>query len=252
MITKEVKLQVDGLNLAGRLYVPGNALPYPTVCICHGISSGAPDPGDGGYPVLAETICRAGFTTFIFNFRGAGASEGNFEILGWTRDLKAAIDYLWTRPEVAKARLSLLGFSAGAAVAIFVAARDERVSSLVSGACLAEFSFIGNDPQPLIKHFRNIGIIRDPDFPPSAEAWLDSFKAVSPLQCIAALAPRPLLLVHGSRDDVVKIDSAHQLYAAAGEPKQLMLIEGAGHRLRRDERAVTAVLEWLKSVNHHQ
>jgi alpha/beta superfamily hydrolase len=246
MIIKEAMLQVDGINIAGRLDVPGSDIPYPTVCICHGIPSGTTDPGDGGYPVLAERLCREGFTTFIFNFRGSRNSGGNFDINGWIRDLQAVIDYLWNQPEVERRQLALLGYSAGAAVSIHVASQDKRIYAIASCACPAELSFIVKDPQQLMQYFRNIGIIRDADFPASIEEWLEGFRTVNAIRDISKLAPRPLLLVHGTQDDLVNVDKAHRLYSAAGEPKQLVLIEGAGHRLRREERAVRAVLEWLK------
>ena len=245
MIIKEMTLQVDGINIAGQLYVPGNKIPYPTVCICHGIPSGITDPSDGGYPVLAERICREGFTTFIFNFRGSRNSGGNFDINGWTRDLKAAIDYLWQQPEVDKSRLVLLGYSAGAVVSIYVASQDKRVSAVASGACPAELSFITKDPSQIIQYFRSIGIIRDAAFPASIAEWLEGFRTVNAIRSIGALSPRPLLLVHGTKDDLVNVNDAQKLYNAAGEPKQLVLIEGAGHRLRREEKAVVAVIEWL-------
>jgi alpha-beta hydrolase superfamily lysophospholipase len=44
------------------------------------------------------------------------------------------------------------------------------------------------------------------------------------------------------------VEHAHRLYEKAGTPKKLVVIEGAGHRLRRDEKAVGAVLDWLKSL----
>ena len=92
MLTNPVTLEVDDLSIAGRLYLPDGRRPRPTVCVCHGIPAGRlPDPADGGYPLLAETICREGLAVFIFNFRGTGASGGNFDITGWTRDLKAAV-----------------------------------------------------------------------------------------------------------------------------------------------------------------
>jgi len=95
MPKKAVALKVDSIDILGQLYLPGNKSRYPTVCVCHGIPAGTPpDPNDRGYPELAERICREGFAVFIFNFRGTGASGGNFDILGWTRDLKAIVDYL--------------------------------------------------------------------------------------------------------------------------------------------------------------
>ncbi len=250
MTRKIVALEVDGSNIVGRLYLPRGKAPYPTTCVCHGIPSRNPDPSDEGYPLLAERICRQGFAVLIFNFRGSGASGGNLDILGWTRDLKAAIDYLWTLPEVDRSHLSLLGFSGGAAVSVYVASQDKRVSSVVTCACPAEFTLFTevNELQSIIDHFRSIGVIRDKDFPHSTEEWLNGFKLVSPINYVAGIAPRPLLLVHGSQDETVEVSHAHRLYAQAKEPKQIVIVDGAGHRLRQDEKAIAAVLDWLKSL----
>ncbi len=249
MHLKPVALEVDGLNIVGQLYLPPGDMPYSTVCVCHGIPAKVPDPSDRGYPLLAEQICQHGFAVLIFNFRGTGNSGGNLDILGWTRDLKAVIDYLSALPEVDKSCLSLLGFSGGAAVSVYVASQDNRVSSVVACACPAEFTFFTKveEPQSIIDHFRSIGVIRDDDFPPSVQEWLGGFKVVSPINYVAGIPPRPLLLVHGNKDETVEVSHAHELYARASEPKQLVIVEGAGHRLRRNERAMAIVLDWLKS-----
>jgi len=249
MRTKLVTLEVDGLIIVGQLYLPPGNVPYPTVCVCHGIPAGVPDPSDRGYALLAEQICRQGFAVLIFNFRGTGNSGGNLDILGWTRDLKAAIDYLSALPEVDKSHLFLLGFSGGAAVSVYVASQDNRVSSVVTCACPAEFTFFdqADEPQSLIDHFRSIGAIRDDDFPHSAQEWFNGFKLVKPIDYVAGISPRPLLLVHGSQDEAVKVSDARRLYARAGEPKQIIIMEGAGHRLRRNDEVMTLVLGWLKS-----
>jgi len=249
MLSKIVTLEVDGLKIIGWLYLPGGEPPYPTVCICHGIPAKNSDPGDKGYPLLAEGVCREGFAVLIFNFRGTGDSGGNFDILGWTRDLKAVIDYLCTLPEVDRSRLSLLGFSAGAAVSVYVTARDRRVSSIAACACLAEFTFFteADDLPSIIDHFRDIGVFRDRDFPYSVPEWLNGFRLVSSIKYVAGIAPRPILLVHGSKDETVDVSHAYKLYHRAGEPKQLIVVDGAGHSLRQNDRAMAIVLDWLKS-----
>ena len=248
MLNKAITLEVDNLELIGQLYLPGEGS-FPTVGVCHGIPAGIPDPSDRGYPELAETICRKGFAVLIFNFRGTGASSGNIDILGWTRDLKAAIDYLYALPEVDRSRLALLGFSSGAAVSVYVASQDKRVSSIVTCACPAEFTFFTrvSNPWSVIDHFRSIGAIRDENFPQSTEDWLNGFRLVCPIEYVAGIAPRPLLLVHGSQDETVEVSHAHRLYHRAGEPKQLIIIDGAGHRLRQNNKAMAAILDWLKT-----
>lgn len=251
MVSRVVALEVEGIKLAGQLYLPGEGdqTPYPTVCVCHGIPARIPDLSDRGYPLLAERICNEGFAVLIFNFRGSGFSGGNLDILGWTRDLKAAINYLWALPEVGRSHLSLLGFSGGAAVSIYVAAQDERVSAIVTCACPAEFTFLTDvdEPQSVVERFRSIGTIRDKDFPYSTEEWLNGFRLVSPIKYVAKIAPRPLLLVHGSQDEVVAVTHAYKLFDRAGEPKQIIIIDGAEHRLRPNDRAMAIVIDWLKS-----
>ena len=249
MLSKAVTLHVEGITVSGRLYLPDEKARYPVVCICHGIPASFPKFDNEGYPLLAERICQENFAVLIFNFRGTGASGGNFDILGWTRDLKAVIDYLCALPQVDKSHLSLLGFSGGAAVAIYVTSQDSRVSCVAACACPAEFTFITevDEPQSVVEHFRGIGTIRDEGFPESAEEWLDGFRLVRPAECVAGIAPRPLLLVHGSGDETVDIHDAYRLYGKAGEPKHIIIVNGAGHGLRQDERAVAIAIDWLKS-----
>jgi fermentation-respiration switch protein FrsA (DUF1100 family) len=245
-------LTVDNLRLPGEVYFPETTRkPCPALCLCHGIPSGQPaSRDDTGYPGLAEKFCAAGFISLIFSFRGAGEAQGNLDMLGWTRDLIAAIDYLSRLDEVDKSRLCLLGSSAGAAVSVYVAANDPGVSSLVTFACPAEFGFLTDERQAkaTIDHFRGIGVIRDADFPPSVNDWLDGFKTVAPLRWINKISPRSLLLIHGDKDDLVPVEHAHNLFKKAGNPKKLAIIPGAGHRLRLEHEAVNAALDWLTAT----
>ncbi len=48
---------------------------------------------------------------------------------------------------------------------------------------------------------------------------------------VGELAPRPLLLVHGTADTILSHQCSEMLYERAGEPKTIKLLEGAGHIL---------------------
>jgi len=249
MEVREIRLKADGLGLVGELHVPPGDKVHPTLCICHGIPAAPPDPTDRGYTLLAQRFCHAGFVALIFNFRGTGRSEGNLDILGWSRDLQAALDFLYDLNEVDKARFCLLGFSGGAAVSVYTAAHDTRVSSVVTCACPADFRSFRQRETPLdsIKRFRQIGAIRDKDFPPSIEEWQKGFETVSPINWIDKISPRPLLLVHGDADELIPLEHAYKLYQKAKEPKELKIIPGAKHRMRLEKAAMAFVLDWLKA-----
>jgi uncharacterized protein len=246
-MTLPVSFVSDGLRLAGELHLPSGSGVHPGLVICHGIPAVAFNPEDRGYRDLAERFAMAGFTTLLFNFRGTGLSEGDFDLPGWTRDITAALDHLSTVEAADVTRLFLMGFSGGAAAGICHAAGDMRVAGVVSCASPAHFDDLidGDALHACISRWREIGILRDPSFPRNLDEWTSGFRTTAPENHIARIAPRPLLILHGDADDVVPVTHARQLFSVAGEPKQLVILPGGAHRLRVDERAMSIAMEWL-------
>ncbi len=63
------------------------------------------------------------------------------------------------------------------------------------------------------------------------------------------IAPRPLLLVHGTADSVLPDSCAHDIYGRAEEPKQILLYPGCGHGLDECREQVDHdLLQWLRQV----
>ncbi len=246
MLPQELTILVDGVTLVGEMYFAANHEAAPVVVMCHGMPLGPPDPTDPGYPFLAQRLIRQGFSTLIFNFRGTGPSGGNLDLTGWVQDLSAVLDFL----DVAQdgPRPILMGFSAGAAVACRVASADRRVAAVALLACPANFEPLrqSDNAQAMLQHCRQVGTLRDPSFPPSVSEWVEAFIRVDPVGCVKGINPRPLLIVHGEDDDVVPVAGAHTLYAAAGEPRELVVLPGVGHHLRREAKAMAVVVDWLK------
>ncbi len=253
MIKKDLSIQVSRITLVGQLFLPDHTRDYPIACLCHGIPAGTPPvPGDGGYPLLAEEICGRGMAVLIFNFRGTGPSGGNMDLWGWTEDLRAVIDLIHCLSGVDASRLALFGFSGGAAVSVCVAAADLRVSCVAIGACPADFSLLSQtrDASAYVAHFREIGAIRDQDFPLSIHEWLEGFRKVRPIDWIHRISPRPLLMIHSNDDETVGIDQGQRLFKKAKGPKEFVILDGAGHRLRHDSRVLEAFSTWVKPILH--
>jgi len=262
---EEINIQIeDKITLSGRAYWPGeNDIPdkkQPFLILCHGLPPATvpqpeaiaetPEEEDGGYAALArQCTTTLGIPSFHFNFRGAGESGGDFDLLGWSRDLIAFMDY-WEQKRGAGQGFTLWGFSAGGAVSAFVAAADPRVKNLIMAASPVNFKeiFLKENLSELILRFRTTGIIKAPGFPPDPRQWLNNIHTVDPLSHLARFAPRPLLLIHGSGDELIPLNHVFRLYEAAGPGKELIILPGARHQLRKEKKAVENCLRWLEKI----
>ena len=178
--------------------------------------------------------------------RGTGASEGNFHPLGWAEDLFCALDWMKNRDEVDNNRVVLMGSSFGAVIAIYVAARNLDVAGLVSFASPARTD-TKHSAEELVNHMRDIGIVRDKNFPNSYGDFLKEYEEIHPYNSIHRVSPRPILFVHGEEDEVVSVANAYDLYERALEPKSIEILEKVGHRFRSELGAISVCLSWLRS-----
>ena len=87
----------------------------------------------------------------------------------------------------------------------------------------------------------------------SAGASSRHVKAVVPMssqtygtELTPAVSPRAMLLIHGTNDDVLPAACSRQIYAAAGQPKELKLFAGNGHGLDESRQEVLDLLvRWI-------
>ncbi len=235
---------VDGLRLSGGVVVPDD--PKGLVVLFHGIPSvSPPEPGDQGYPGFARWVAEDGWAAAWADFRGVRGSPGYFSIEGWVRDARAAIDA--ARAEVPGVPVAVLGSSAGGAVAIEAAKRGAPVDALVTFAAPANWvSYAGNAQQAVARIVEQAGMPLSPETIADPQPWADEFGNVVSEDSIGSLKI-PVLVVHGTADDVVAVDHADRI-SARGPKAEVRLFEGAGHQLRKVPEAVEAALEWLEGV----
>ncbi len=177
---------------------------------------------------MAMLFWRSGYQVLLFDFYGHGHAWGKPVTLGHreVKDFLGAIEYVEQR--VPGAKIGVMGYSMGAAVSIMGVARRPQVRALVADS-------------PFARHWDVVGynlrrVVRLPAQPVLflADRLMGlragyRFREVEPLREVARIAPCPLLLIHGTRDLTTSPQESVRLYEAAGEPKELWLVEGAGH-----------------------
>ena len=178
----------------------------------------------------ADMLFEAGFTVLLFDFRNRGESGGDFVSLGYHErdDVRAAVDYLKSRSSPGVSSIGLLGVSQGGASAILAAADGADVGAV---AVEAAFRSVDSAVAQSFTHF--IGLPAFPFAP--LTVWLTERRTgidagdIVPERAVAALAPTPLLVMHGLADETIGPADGEAIFAAAGEPKELWLIPGVAH-----------------------
>jgi pimeloyl-ACP methyl ester carboxylesterase len=173
--------------------------------------------------VEARALSNAGFGVLSFDLPGHGDSEGDIH---WSESergaLRSAVDWLVRREEVDPKRIGAVGFSLGGYVLVQVAASDERLSAI---------ALVGTPSDPVAQaefQHRHFGRLTQlPALYALRRGGMDL--EVRARDFVGKVAPRPLLVVTGTDDGTVPKAMADELYRAAGEPKTLVVIEGAGH-----------------------
>lgn len=157
-----------------------------------------------------EWLPHAGYNAFVFDYRGYGASEGTPSPPGVFEDSRAAIGYVRSRPDVDATKLVIFGQSLGGVNAI-VAVDKERpgVRALVVESAFASYSSIAGEK------LKAAGMLVSDDY--SADRF------------VAAIAPIPIIFVHGTDDTIVPFHHSERLFSLAREPKQLWTVPGGGH-----------------------
>ena len=239
------QISANGMTLAAHTARPTGSGSVPALVLSHDF----PIPPRGSlasgltFPELADRIARdVGWIVLTFNFRGTGGSTGDFSIGGWLEDQRAALDLLYARGDVLG--VWMVGTGVGGSLSLCTAAVDDRVRGVATLGTQASLRDWARDPGRFLAHCRRMGVMRTPGYPPDLAAWAREIAEVDAVAAARELAPRPLLVMHGTEDDVVPMDDARALADAHGAA-ELRVVQTAGRRLRHDPRAVASLIGWL-------
>ena len=134
-----ITIPCGDISLEGVWHFPESTGIFPAVVVCH------PHPLYGGNMssnvvfLICQALAQQSIAALRFNFRGVGKSGGTFgEGIAEQEDVRAALAFVLSTPNIDPKRIGLAGYSFGASVIVPVAVQDERVKllALVSPALL--------------------------------------------------------------------------------------------------------------------
>ncbi|MCP6760559.1 MAG: alpha/beta hydrolase [Fischerella sp. CENA71] len=176
----------------------------------------------------ASRFYQLGFSVLLIDYRGYGNSRGRFpNERRVCEDAAIAWNYLVHQRKIAPSQIFIYGHSLGGAIAIDLAIKQQDAAGLI-----VESSFTSIRQ---VVAYRNIfrifpvGLILTQRF--------ESIQKVPQLKM-------PILFIHGISDITIPAFMSEELYAAAPEPKRLLLVADGGH----NNVAEVATAEYLQAV----
>jgi pimeloyl-ACP methyl ester carboxylesterase len=211
----------DGMRL--KAWLAPTAESRAAIIVVHG-------HGGNRHTTLAHSaLLYPEFTVLMPDLRAHGDSAGDLTSIGYRErlDLIGAARYLRA---LGYGPVGVLGVSMGGATAILAAAECPEIDAVVSDSSFACLRFAVREaarlrgyPGPITRPWANLSCLV------AALRLRHHPQAADPVLAVAAIAPRPLLLIHGEADELILVEAAHALHRAAGEPKELWLLPHVAH-----------------------
>lgn len=191
----------DGVRLDG-WFLPAE-MPRGVLLFFHG------NAGNISHRLESLRIFRdLGLSTFIFDYRGYGRSEGKVSEQGTYRDAEAAWRYLTVERGIPEQSIVYFGRSLGASIAAHLAMTH------VPKALILESAFT-SAPDVAARTYPFLPVRWLARFQYNAREYLESVTA-------------PVLIVHSPQDEIIRFEHGRALFASANEPKRFLEIRG-GH-----------------------
>lgn len=190
---------------------------HPTILSVHGNAGNVAD-----HLGFFEAVPRAGFNILLFDYRSYGKSErGRLRRNSVVKDVEGALDYLLTRPDVDGQRVGLWAQSLGATFGLDVMRRRSEIRSAVVTSAFTSWQEIA-------------ATVVVGESPGGMWRWLAARLVpvgMDPVDLITQVGGRPVMLVHGTEDEIVPFSHSQRLLTAAGPGANVSLrpVVGAHH-----------------------
>jgi alpha-beta hydrolase superfamily lysophospholipase len=263
---ESVRFFSDGQRLDGELWLPRSSRSSVLVIPCSGyLGLKALQPARFARALTPRGYACLTFDYRGFGF--SDGERGRLVPTEQVDDIRAAVDYASSRPGGEWRTVVLLGWGLGGALVIAEAADDPRVSAVVSLNSFADgyrttralhddaswaalVDRFDEDRLQRSRHGRSsllpafdlvrlegptrryveTELYKDSGFGfPVTYHSSEQLLRFSVEHLVGRIAPRPLFLAHGADNDLYLPEESKRLYELAGEPRELHLLEGAGH-----------------------
>jgi len=194
----------------------------PVVLLLHGVRADR-----SSMVSRAQLLMGHGFSVLLIDLQAEGETPGEAITLGYreSRDVMAARD--WIRSQAPGRRIGVIGTSMGGA-SVLLAPQPSGLDAVVLEAV---YPRIGRAVENRIRMWLGpLAPLLTPLLLVQLQPRLHiSESDLEPIRSIGRLGA-PVLVVAGSRDEHTTLAESQELFAAAGEPKQMWIVEGAKHQ----------------------
>jgi len=231
------------------------------VLLLHGLGGPHDTGGKSRQLPWANVFADQGYLVLMFDFRNHGDSDSGFITFGRDEllDVRAARNFIAKSWMLSDLPVVLAGVSYGAATAIrFAATHPYSFQGVIAISGYADFSLILHERVKDQTIWGKIpGISRLVEDALCAELSISDLRQLSPCEVAVHVSPMPLLILHGTRDDIIGEHHAHLLYSAAHDPKSLVVVKDGSHGFLLDPigshkaacEAREAVIRFTESVS---
>jgi fermentation-respiration switch protein FrsA (DUF1100 family) len=153
-------------------------------------------------------------------------------------DLENVLDWIHDRNDILKEQIGVVGLSLGGAVTLLTAAKDKRIKVVCTWSSPADLRLFKDNAKDIFRE-ADFDKLMSKDYidllsgDRVGRVFLIDALEKNVLEAVAKISPRPLLIVHGTKDQKVPFSHAKKLFNAAGEPKEKFYVDGADHTYDR-------------------